>query len=213
MRARSALVLFVAGVAAAAGCTSGGNFTFLGYTTEPPFDPDIRSVYLPVFKNIAFHTNPHRGIEVDLTEAIVRELANRKSPIRVVSDPDRADTELVGTIVSLSKNIMNRDRANYSRETELVLTVEVIWRDLRSGRGLNERGNLPTPPPEPFDPSLPTAPPPPPKATLTPVRVVTTGRFLPELGESSTTGQQKAVNEMARKIVDLMEKPWGKCNP
>ncbi len=190
-----------------AGCQGDGNFCFLGYTTAPPYDPNIRSVYIPVFKNVAFVTTPNRGIEVDLTEAIVQELNTRKTPIRVQSDPAKADTELVGTIVGVNKLVLNRDRANYARQLEYVITVEVAWRDLRTGRALNGVAP-PPPPPPPFDPSLPVQPPPPPPATILPLRVTGRGRFLPELGESNATGMQMAIKDLAKNIVNMMESPW-----
>jgi hypothetical protein len=34
------------------------------------------------------------------------------------------------------------------------------------------------------------------------------GRVIPELGESNTTGAQRAVNHIARQIVNMMEQPW-----
>ncbi len=197
----------LAAFASAAGCQSGGDFNLFGYTTQPPFDPDIRTVYIPVFKNTAFLTSPNRGIEVDLTEAIVREINGRRTPMRVVSDCSKADTELVGTIISLNKNVLNRDRQNFARELEFVITAEIAWRDLRTGRSLTG-GSPPPPPPVPFDPNLPTAPPPPPSPVAATVRVVGVGRFLPELGESNASGQQMAVQNLARNIVNMMEKPW-----
>lgn len=204
----SVLAAGVAALGAAAGCQSDGNFALLGYTTRPPFDPEIKSVYVPVFKNIAFVTSPNRGIEVDVTAAIVKEINGRKTPIRVVSDPAKADTELVGTIVSVTKNILNRDRQNFARELEFVITVDVVWRDLRTGRSLTGNPAPPPPPPATFDPSLPATPPPPPPAVATPVRVVAWGRFLPELGESNATGEKAAVDDLARKLVNMMEERW-----
>lgn len=205
---RTFLASGFAALGSVAGCQSGGDFSLFGYTTQPPFDPDIRTVYIPVFKNIAFLTSPNRGIEVDLTEAIVRELNGRRTPMRVVSDCSKADTELVGTIIALNKNVLNRDRQNFARELEFVITAEIVWRDLRNGRSLTGGTPPPPPAPEPFDPSLPAQPQPPPPATATPVRVVGVGRFLPELGESNASGQQAAVQNLARNIVNMMEKQW-----
>ena len=95
---RLTTITVAAVLALLAGCKNGGDFTLVGYTTKPPFDPGIRSVYIPVFKNVAFHDGPDLRIEVDLTQAIVEELNRRRSPIRVVSDPAHADTELIGTV-------------------------------------------------------------------------------------------------------------------
>jgi hypothetical protein len=163
-----------------------------------------------VFKNIAFHTSPHRGLEVDITQAIVEELNRRRSPIRVVSDCDRADTELVGSVIQILKIPQNRNLQNMNREYDLQVTVEVVWRDLRSGRVLT--GTRPPaqegPPPDTFDPSRQPPAPPQPVPVATPVQVVAIGRAITELGESSTTAQKAAADRIARQIVNMMEQPW-----
>jgi hypothetical protein len=210
---RLAAVLAAAGVAAGlagVGCRNGGDFSLFGYTTAPPYDPSIRSVYIPVFKNVAFHTSPYRGIEADVTQAIVEELNRRRSPIRVVSDPARADTELVGTITQIVKIPQNRNLQNQVREFDLMISTELVWRDLRSGRVLTGTRTpaVEGPPPDPFDPSRPPPPPPPPEPLAAPVAVVGIGRATPELGESNATAQQKAVEQLARQIVNMMERPW-----
>src|SRR5207244_9108691 len=116
-----------------------------------------------------------------------------------------------------NKNILNRNQQNLTREAEVVLTVDVLWRDLRTGKNLSapRRGVSPgssqgLPPPEviPFDPNLPLPPGITPEESWIPIRLVATGRLIPELGESITTGEQKAINQRAVQIVSMMEKPW-----
>ncbi|HEY8503302.1 MAG TPA: hypothetical protein VIL46_01890, partial [Gemmataceae bacterium] len=90
---------------------------------------------------------------------------------------------------------------------ELVLVAEVVWRDLRTGRVLSNR--RPAAAPEfapPFDPNVPV----PPEAVerAVPVRVVGIGRGIPELGESSTTALQMAIDHLAVQVRQMMEKPW-----
>ncbi len=197
--------------AAAAGCQGDGNVSVLGYSTAPPFDPTIRTVYLPVFKNVTFHTSPSRGIEVDLTEAIKRELNTRRTPMRVVSDCAQADTELVGTITKMAKGPYNRTPLNFNREFDVIIDCQVVWRDLRTGRGLGA-GARPFPPPgkvdRPFDPSVEPPPPPPPDVEAGSVHVAGFGRVIPELGESNATGEQAAIKQIARQVVNMMERPW-----
>src|SRR6516162_2071543 len=109
-------------------CESGGHFTLLGYTTKPNYDCDYRTIYVPIFKNRTFR----RGLEFDLTRAVVREI-EAKTPYKVVSNCEEADTELLGTIVSVNKNLVNINQENEVREAEMTLGVEVIWRDRRTG--------------------------------------------------------------------------------
>src|SRR5690349_10480305 len=104
---RPFLFLLAAAALVLPSCQGDGNFSVLGYTTRPNYDPNIHSVYVPIFKNFTFW----RGLEFDLTRAVVREI-ELKTPYKVVSDPSRADTELTGTIVSFNKNILNRNQLN-----------------------------------------------------------------------------------------------------
>lgn len=112
-------------------CESGGHFTVLGYTTRPNYDCSIRTVRVPIFNNHTFR----QGLEFDLTRAVVREI-EAKTPYKVVSHCN-ADTELTGTIKGLTKNILNMTQLNEIREGETILTVEVVWKDLRTGKILS----------------------------------------------------------------------------
>jgi hypothetical protein len=162
-------------------CTSGGHFEFLGYTTKPNYDDSIHTVYLPIFENKAFQAGPLRGLENELTEELQRQI-EMKTPYKVTHDRERADTELLGKIVATPKNILNRNQLNEVREGEMVIRVEIVWKNLHTGQVLSA---------------------PPPNNVLQ-----ASGRFLPELGESTTTALQQACQRMAVQIVSLMEKPW-----
>jgi hypothetical protein len=177
-------------------CGWDGHFTVLGYTTRPNYDTAIHTVRVPIFKNTSFR----RGLEFELTQAVVREI-EAKTPFKVVSASCPADTELTGTIVSLNKNVINRNQLNEVRDAETILAVEIIWKDLRTGEILSK----PKPKPGP-DGSLP---PPPPPGTPPPVLTVqSTGRFIPELGQSLTTAEKENVDRLAVQIVSMMEIPW-----
>lgn len=209
----------VAGLAAAVGC-QGGPYRILGYNVGSAalYDTNVKTVYVPTFTTRAFQTTPYRGLEIDLQRAVVREIST-KTPYKVTSDCERADTELQANVVGISHTILNRNQQNLTREGELVLTVDVLWRDLKTGEILSapKRGRtagplgvpvvVPDPPPV-FDPSNPPPLPEPVVQFAPPVRLVSTGRLLPELGESSTTAEQRAVNQMAVQIVSMMEKSW-----
>src|SRR2546422_5758194 len=110
-------------------CTgNGAHFSILGYTTEPPYDCSIRTVYVPIFQNYTFR----RGLEFDLQRAIVREI-EAKTPFKVAASQLVADTELCGKIVNRNKAVINANQLNEVREAETSLVVELIWRDLRLG--------------------------------------------------------------------------------
>jgi hypothetical protein len=159
-------------------------------------------------------TNPYRWMEMTLTRQVVDAIES-KTPMKVLSDPDGADTELQGTITTVTKLLMNRTPFNEAREIALYLTVEVVWFDLRPGCEqkilTNPRRRDDSVPIEaiPFDPANPPLPARPdvPK----PVILTASGRAIPELGESNTTALQMAIDRMAVRIVSAMEQPWEIC--
>ncbi|MBX9584858.1 MAG: hypothetical protein K2X87_31525 [Gemmataceae bacterium] len=215
---RLAFAAGVVGLSAVLGCQNGPP-TIFGYKlgADALYDPNIKTVYVPVFSNRAVQTTPHRGLEVALTRAVVREIGS-KTPFKIVSDSDRADAELLGNVADIGKLKVNADQQNLTRESELVVTVDVLWRDMRTGRILSapRKGRNPSAGGQlaldgaaaPFDPNVPTPPPLAEDQQALPVRLVGVGRAIPELGESSTTAQQRAINSLATQIVSMMEKPW-----
>ncbi len=116
-------------------CTQDGHFTVLGYSTAPNYDCNIHTVHVPIFENRTFR----RGLEFDLTQAVVREI-QAKTPYRVVGIDQPADTELRGTIVAGTKGILNLNQLAETREAETAITVELTWIDLRSGQVLSKPG-------------------------------------------------------------------------
>lgn len=195
-------------LALAAGCQSGRDFTLLGYSTKPQHDESIRTVYVPVFKNTAFQTTPSRDMEVDITRAVIREIEQR-TRMKVVSDRDRADTELLGTLVGIRKNVVNTNQQNLTREAEITATVTIVWRDLRNGCVLsNRRASVQPEAPVPFDPSLPPPEVQPQREKAIPAQIVAVGRVVPELGETNATANQAVANQLAKQIVNMMESSW-----
>jgi len=179
-------------------CESDSNFTVLGYTTKPNYDCNIKTIRVPIFQNLS----TYRDLEFELTKAVVREI-EQKTPFKVVGLGSPADTELDCKIISFGKTILNRNQLNEVREADTILTVEVTWRDLRTGEILTKPltpRNL-----QPVLPPLEGAPIPPPSP---PVLVQSTASFIPELGESITTARKSAVDRLARNIVSMMEIPW-----
>jgi hypothetical protein len=182
-------------------CDWDGHFTILNYTTRPNYDTSIHTVRVPIFENVTLR----RGLEFDLTRAVIREI-EAKSPYKVVSAGCAADTELKGRIVTLNKNLLNRNQLNEVLEAETILSVEIVWRDLRTGEILSRprlgRPGDPLPPPPTLAPGAPPPPPPP------PVLVQSVGGFIPELGGSLTTAEKQNVDRLAIQIVSMMEIPW-----
>src|SRR5262249_41332066 len=151
-------------------------FTVLGYSTYPNYDTSIRTVRVPIFKNVTFY----KGMEFDLTRAVIRTI-EAQTPYKVVSGA--ADTELTGTIVVMQKAVINRDQQNEVREAQTTLAVDLLWRDLRPGHEgeiLSRPRRAPGAPPPPPPPNAPPGTPPPEPT----VRVTSTGDFVEEVGGS-----------------------------
>ncbi len=216
-------------------CTTDGQLTILGYSTNSNYDCNIKTVRVPIFDNRTFR----RGLEFDLTQALVRQI-NEKTPYRVVGVGETADTELRGTIIGATKGILNLNQLGEIREAECAITVELSWIDLRTGKLLSKpgrrfgEGREEPVTPAPFTNGVPGAMPPavvtaptapigpdlavandgaPPPLGYDPnkppvIRLRTTASYVPELRESTTTGFQFAITKMAVQIVSMMEKPW-----
>ena len=192
-----ALLSLAAASAVVVGCGWDGHFNILGYTTQPLYDPDIRTVYVPMFKN----TTMRQNIETDITRAVVSKI-NSLTTMRVVSCREDADTELIGTVVTTRKAVINVNQLNEIREAEVGIVVEVLWRDLRPGRNGDILSQPKRKDPDPLAPVDPLAALPKP-LTLSPI-----GTFIPELGGSRTSAEQQAINRLAVQIVSMMERPW-----
>jgi hypothetical protein len=216
---RRFLTLAVSAPLAATGCRGGG-FKIFGYQAgaEALYDQNIRTVYVPLFNNRAFQTTPYRGFEVFVTEAVIREI-QKTTTFRVTSDPNKADTELLGNVVQITKVILNRNQQFQVREAEVTVWVDVVWRDLRTGVILSNPRQRPIPgrtvpntqigaPPPSFDPNVPVPPDDRPLDLPQPVRIVATGRLIPELGETIASAETRVEQQIAVQIVSMMEKQW-----
>ncbi len=105
-----------------------------GYSFESTYAAGVRTVCVPIFKNDTFA----RGVEFELTDAIVKEI-QRTTPWRIVG-PEHADATLSGAITESRLRTLTTDRVTgYSQEVAVILTVDFDFRDLRSGQTLAAR--------------------------------------------------------------------------
>ncbi len=151
-----------------------------GYMVGGGFGQQVRSVEVPMFETKSFR----RGIEVQLTEAVQKQIQLR-TPFRVVKGD--ADTRLSGRVIDLRKSVLGETGQDDPRELQVNLVVEVIWEDLRGGRILAEQQ-------VPIGPEL--------------ISLRSQAEFAPEIGTSLATATQQSMNQLARQIVNLMETPW-----
>jgi outer membrane lipopolysaccharide assembly protein LptE/RlpB len=135
---------------------------------------DVHTVAVPIFTNVSYS----RGDEFALTKAVVTQLEQR-TPYKVV-DQSHADTILEGQITKVNKQTISSDRNSALPQEQLyIMTVNFIWKDLRSGKILCERRG--------FEWQAP---------------------FYPTLGEGQETGQLNTAEQLALQIVQELQADW-----
>jgi hypothetical protein len=145
---------------------------------ETLYPPDIHTIYVPIFESDSFR----RNMGERLTEAVVKRI-EQVTPYKVVSGPD-ADTILRGHIVNETKRIIIEDVNDQPRESEVNLVARVSWVD--------SRGDVPRTTQD----------------IQIPVDLAQSALVIPEYGQSLASAQQKAIDGLARQIVNMMETPW-----
>ena len=162
----------LAGLLLIAGC---------GYTVGNGFNPDVKTVSVPIFENDTFR----RGIEVQLTEAVQKEIQKR-TPYRLAKGSN-ADTRLTGRIVQSRKDVLGENQFDDPRELQLALMIVTKWENLRTGEVLAVQ-----------------------EVPLSPMAIPLTSQteFAPEVGQSLATGTQDSIDQLARRIVNMLETPW-----
>jgi len=155
-----------------------------GYTTTSQYVQSVDSVAVPMW--LRGKQVYRRGMEFRLTEAIVKRI-QQDTPYKITKR-SRADTELRGTIDSISQRVLSVNPDTGSpRETEITINVSFTWTDLRSGDVLAED-------------SLHQA------GSYLPAQPVEAFRRRPE--QDFFQGSEDVVNRLAERIVEYMEAKW-----
>ena len=155
------------------GCASSPN---QGYAFDSTFDESINTIAIPIFRN----ETTSRGIEVQLTEALMKQVTQR-TPWRLTPS-DRADTTLVGVVTGTSLQALSDDPVTgLVQEQAVQITIRFEWRDNRTGEVLVARDNYSA------------------SAVFHPDRAV---------GERFEFGQRSAIDELASDIVSDMRSRW-----
>jgi hypothetical protein len=152
-----------------------------GYTIGGNYRTELRTVEVPIFQS----ESDRRGVEFQLTEAVQKQVKLR-TPFRLAKAP-YADTRLTGRIVSVDKRLIGLSGTDEGRELQYSVAVQVTWEDLNTGRILAQEN-------VPIEPDM--------------IHLVSDAEFAPEVGQSMATGEQQALDRLARRIVELMEVPW-----
>jgi Lipopolysaccharide-assembly len=127
------LLLVAAGGLALPACK---DITILGYSTTGNFDKQYQTIKVPIFQNIT----TYRGVECELTQQVVEEI-QRRTPYKVVQCD--ADLELTGKIMTIQKNETLAGPINTVRNADLTMVVEVVLKDLHTGKILSKAPRRP----------------------------------------------------------------------
>jgi len=149
-----------------------------GYTLRSQYPTNVRTVSVPIWTR-SRHVY-RRGIEMRLTEALVKQIEN-DTPYKVTKKT-RADTELKGTIERITQQVLtiNPDDS-LPREMEITMDVSFRWTDLRTGKVLKEHKAF---------------------------RVAGTYVSGDPFNESFFHGSEETINRLARRIVEQLQADW-----
>ena len=103
--------------------------TFSGYSNEPIFPENVKTVCLKMFDNQTFR----RNVEYELSDALSKRI-EAETPYKIVSSQDYADTVISGQIVLIDETALTIDeQTGYVLEKQVNLTAVVSWKNLKTG--------------------------------------------------------------------------------
>ncbi|MGB7344440.1 MAG: LptE family protein [Pirellulaceae bacterium] len=151
------------------------------YGNDALFPVGITTVHVPIVQNDTFR----HDLGPQLTEAIVKEL-ERRSNYKVTGDPN-ADSTLQVRIVSETKRVLSEARTDDPRAIDAALSVRASWIS-RNGQQLMQNSAIP------IDDNA--------------ISFGQNVRFVPEAGQSVDTAMQRAIEQLASRVVSQMEMRW-----
>jgi len=120
-----------------------------------------------------------RSVEYELTDALAKRI-EADTPYKIISSRDRADTVISGQIVGIGELVLTREReTGRALEKEVELRVVVNWKNLKTGELLIDNQS-----------------------------VASSASFSEWQNQGFNYASALAANNLARKIVELMEKEW-----
>ena len=120
-----------------------------------------------------------RGVEFELSDALAKRI-ELETPYKIVSDPDRADTVISGQITSIGEFALSIERELGSvLEKEVQLQAVVNWKNLKTGQLLIDNKSI--------------------RASAS---------YSEYQQQDFKYASTLAANNLARKIVELMEEKW-----
>ena len=120
-----------------------------------------------------------RGVEYELTDALAKRI-EAETPYKIISSRDRADSVISGQIVQVSQSVLSSEReTGRALEKQVELRAVVNWKNLKTGELLIDNRSVSA------------------KAS-----------FSEWQNQGFNYASTLAANNLARKIVGLMEEEW-----
>jgi hypothetical protein len=120
-----------------------------------------------------------RGVEYELSDALAKRI-EVETPYKIVTSADRADTIIGGQIVSIGELALSTDRdLGIVLESEVQLRAVVHWKNLKTGELMIDHRT-----------------------------VIASASFSRLQEQDFKYASSVAANNLARKIVELMERSW-----
>lgn len=120
-----------------------------------------------------------RGLEYTLTDALAKRI-EAETPYKIISSQDRADTLMTGQITLIGGSVLTSEReTGRALEKEVELQALVTWKNLKTGELLLDN-----------------------------VSVNASASYSQWQNQGFRYASTLAANNLARKIVELMEKRW-----
>jgi len=146
-----------------------------GYSNDSLYPDDVGSVCLKMFDNQSFR----RGVEFELSDALAKRI-EVDTPYKIVSDSDRADSEISGQIVSIGELALSTDpKVGRILEKEVEVRAVVNWKNLKTGQLMIDH-----------------------------LSVSASASYSAYQQQDFKYASNLAANNLARKIVELMERKW-----
>ena len=156
-----------------------------GYQIGPAglYNTEIRTVFVPMVEADTYRNS----FAERLTEAICKKITEQ-TPYALAS-ADEADSVLSVKLTSEYQSVTAFNRYNDTRQKNVNLTAIAVWTDQHNSRALARSKPIPL-----NDESG--------------VSIDAQSYLVAEMGQSTATAQQEAIDRLASQIVGLMETPW-----
>ncbi len=173
-----------AAVAAASLAVFLTSFGCAGYRVGPDglYDQNIKTIFVPTVEADTYRP----GFGERLTEAVCKKITEQ-TPYSLAG-PSDADATLSIRLVSETQSVTAYNRYDDTRQKNVNLAVVAILKAHRGGAILAESSPIPL--------------------SLGGANVSSQGYLVAEMGQSTATAQQEAIDKIAAEVVGLLETGW-----